>query len=158
MQSRSEPFLSGADAARVRRVLYLNRMPAEEIEDAMQEIELRAIQRPPRGSSRGAWACSVATNLALDRGRRAARQRRQPFGEPRASSEDMPGVELRDALRRGLDGLDATLRATIVLRFYADLTIAEIAATMDVPEGTVKSRLHRAVSGLRALLPAGSLR
>jgi RNA polymerase sigma-70 factor (ECF subfamily) len=41
----------------------------------------------------------------------------------------------------------------IVLRFYADLTVPEIAAAMSVPEGTVKSRLHRATGELRRALP-----
>jgi RNA polymerase sigma-70 factor, ECF subfamily len=41
----------------------------------------------------------------------------------------------------------------VVLRFYADFTVPEIAAAMAVPEGTVKSRLHRAVSELRRRLP-----
>jgi RNA polymerase sigma-70 factor, ECF subfamily len=158
MWDRREPFLNGADAARVRRVLYLNGMPAEEIEDAVQEIELRAMQRPPRGPARAAWACAVATNLALDRGRRDTRERRPTAYRPPAPSGDAEDVELRDAVRRGLDGLDPELRATIVLRFYADLSVAQIAAAMDVPEGTAKSRLHRAVAELRAALPQESLR
>jgi RNA polymerase sigma-70 factor, ECF subfamily len=45
-----------------------------------------------------------------------------------------------------------------VLRFYADCSIPQIAAAMNVPEGTVKSRLHRAVAELRTTLPEGLLR
>jgi hypothetical protein len=60
MWKRREPFLTHAEAGRVRRVLLLNGMPAGEIEDAMQEIELRALERPPKGLARGAWACGLA--------------------------------------------------------------------------------------------------
>jgi RNA polymerase sigma-70 factor (ECF subfamily) len=151
--------LSRADAARVRSVLFLNGVPAVEIEDATQEVELRALQRPPRGVAPGAWACAVATNWAIDRHRRLSRRARAvpspDVGEPARESER---VELRDAVRRGLEGLDAELRATVVLRFYADLAVSDIASAMGVPQGTVKSRLHRAVEELRAALPAESLR
>lgn len=151
--------MSRADAGRVRRVLFLNGVPPGEIEDAMQEIELRALQRPPDGVAGGAWACAVAANLAIDRHRRASR-RQAPLetAEVRAPARESDGVELRDAVRRGLEGLDAELRATVVLRFYADLTVSQIASATGVPEGTVKSRLHRAVAELRAALPAESLR
>jgi RNA polymerase sigma-70 factor, ECF subfamily len=148
--------LSGADAVRVRRVLFLNGVPSEEIEDAMQEIELRALEHPPRGAARGAWACAVATNMAMDGHRRSARRddvAPAPIQVPAADD-----VELRDAVRVGLDRLAADLRATVVLRFYADCSIPQIAAAMNVPEGTVKSRLHRAVAELRTTLPEGLLR
>ena len=156
MWNRKEPFLSGADAVRVRRVLFLNGVPGEEIEDAMQEIELRALQHPPRGAARGAWGCAVATNLAMDRHRRAARRDGLAPAPIRASQAD--DVELREAVRAGLDRLAADLRATVVLRFYADFSIPQIATAMTVPEGTVKSRLHRAVAELRTTLPEGLLR
>ena len=141
---------------RVRRVLFLNGVAGEEIDDAMQEIELRALQHPPRGAARAAWACAVATNLAMDGHRRSARRDGVAPALTQASGVD--DVELRDAVRAGLDRLAPELRATVVLRFYADFTIPQIAAAMTVPEGTVKSRLHRAVSELRAILPEGLLR
>lgn len=50
-------------------VLFLDGMPAGEIDDAMQEIELRALEGPPKGLARGAWTCAVATNLAMDQHR-----------------------------------------------------------------------------------------
>jgi RNA polymerase sigma-70 factor, ECF subfamily len=155
--NRKEPLLSGADAVRVRRVLFLNGVAGEEIEDAMQEIELRALQHPPRGAARGAWACAVATNLAMDGHRRAARGAGldPATAIPVRESHD---VELREAVRAGLDRLAPDLRAIVVLRFYADFSIAQIASAMTVPEGTVKSRLHRAVAELRTTLPEGLLR
>jgi RNA polymerase sigma-70 factor, ECF subfamily len=157
--NRNEPFLSGADAVRVRRVLFLNGVSGEEIEDAMQEIELRALQHPPRGAARGAWACAVATNLAMDGHRLSARRDSvTPVASAASPSRGIDDVELRDAVRAGLDRLADDLRATVVLRFYADFSIPQIAAAMTVPEGTVKSRLHRAVAELRTTLHEGLLR
>jgi RNA polymerase sigma-70 factor, ECF subfamily len=159
MWKRREPLLTHVEAGRVRRVLFLNGMPVGEIEDAMQEIELRALERPPKGLARGAWACAVATNLAMDQHRRVARgERAFSMFDPGRSVGGSEGAELRDVVRRGLERLAPELRAAVVLRFYADFEVSEIAEAMRVPEGTVKSRLHRAVAELRAVLPKESLR
>jgi RNA polymerase sigma-70 factor, ECF subfamily len=153
---RRQPLLSGSGAVRVRRVLYLNGLRGGQIDDAMQEIELRALQQPPqRRGSATAWACVVATNLAMDVHRRAERQ---PLAELVVNDGcgfvDMTGpADLREAVRGGLAALAPELRATVVLRLYADFTIPEIATAMAVPAGTVKSRLHRAMSELRRRLP-----
>jgi RNA polymerase sigma-70 factor (ECF subfamily) len=153
---RRQPLLDGSAALRVRRVLYLNGLRDGQIDDAMQEIELRALERPPHDRAAAtAWACVVATNLAMDVHRRAERQEGTVLpAEDRAAEPDAAGpAGLRDAIRAGLAALPADLRATVVLRFYADFTVPEIAQAMVVPEGTVKSRLHRALTELRRCLP-----
>jgi RNA polymerase sigma-70 factor (ECF subfamily) len=63
-----------------------------------------------------------------------------------------PDVALTESVRRALRQLEPELRATVVLRYYADLGVAEIARLLDVAEGTVKSRLHRAAAVLRDAL------
>ena len=157
MRVRSrQPLLDGAAALRVRRVLYLNGLRGGQIDDAMQEIELRALERPPRDrASSTAWACVVATNLAADVHRGKTRHQAADLGaEMQTMAMDVAEpVGLRDAVRASLAALPPELRATVVLRFYADFTVPEIAAAMAIPQGTVKSRLHRAVSQLRQSLP-----
>lgn len=150
-----QPLLDAAGALHVRRVLYLNGLGRDEVEDAMQEIELRALERPLRErASATAWACAVATNLAVDAHRRA---RRDAATAALASSQRLQErtdtTDLREALRGGLAGLPPELRAAVVLRFYADFTIPQIARAMAVPEGAIKSRLHRALGQLRRRLP-----
>jgi len=139
-------------------VLYLNGLRGEEIDDAMQEIELRAIERPPRDRTAAtAWACVVATHLAMDVHRRSKRQERLPPEDAPVPDVSEP-AGLRDAIRAGLAALGPELRATVVLRFHADFTVSEIATAMGVPEGTVKSRLHRALEELRMHLPTEAMR
>jgi RNA polymerase sigma factor (sigma-70 family) len=62
-------------------------------------------------------------------------------------------AERADDLRRAVIQLDEPYRETLMLRFYADLTLAEIAAETGRPIGTVKTHLFRGLGRLRAALP-----
>jgi RNA polymerase sigma-70 factor (sigma-E family) len=57
--------------------------------------------------------------------------------------------ELRDALQRAIDRLPLRMRAAVVLRFFEDMTEAEVADVLGVSQGTVKSTVSRAVAKLR---------
>ena len=61
---------------------------------------------------------------------------------------------MRDTLDRGFRRLPPEQRAIFVFHHYLGLTLGEIADTLDVPLGTVKSRLHYATNALRAALEA----
>ena len=58
----------------------------------------------------------------------------------------------RDAISRAVTRLGADHRIVVVLRYWADLTVDEIAERLDVPPGTVKSRLHYALRSMRPRL------
>jgi DNA-directed RNA polymerase specialized sigma24 family protein len=60
----------------------------------------------------------------------------------------------RDQLERGFLNLSSEQRAVLVVRYYLDMTEAEAALVLDIPVGTFKSRLSRALNGLRAALEA----
>ena len=60
----------------------------------------------------------------------------------------------RDELERGFRRLPVDQRAVVVLHHYLGLTLEETAAVLDIPEGTVRSRLYRAMESLRAALAA----
>ena len=70
--------------------------------------------------------------------------------------EPDPALDLadRDQLERGFRRLDTDQRTVIVLHYYLGFTLDEIADTLGVPPGTVRSRLHRATGALRAALDA----
>ena len=67
-------------------------------------------------------------------------------------SED--AVANRDQLEHGFRRLSLEHRAVIVLHYYADLPLDRVAEILDIPPGTVRSRLHHAMRGMRAALDA----
>jgi RNA polymerase sigma factor (sigma-70 family) len=71
-----------------------------------------------------------------------------------AVSDAQDAVATRDQLDRGLRRLSPDQRAALVLTYYLDLPLAEAAHTLDIPVGTMKSRLNRALNALRAALDA----
>ena len=131
-----------------------------EAEDATHDAVVLAWRR--YGSLRDpsrfeAWFQRILVNVCRDRLRR--RRRRTVVGidlapDPGAGHEVYKTVDDRLAL----DGAFATLspdhRLTVVLRFYADLTVDQIADRTGVPVGTVKSRLHAATERLHLALSA----
>jgi RNA polymerase sigma-70 factor (ECF subfamily) len=76
-----------------------------------------------------------------------------PATEPTVP-DGVDAVVQRDQLDRGFARLTLEQRAVIVLRIYLDLPVEEVAEALDIPVGTVKSRLNRAVSAMRASLEA----
>jgi RNA polymerase sigma-70 factor (ECF subfamily) len=145
---------------KVTGVLALGGVPWDELADGVQEVRARLLaaqadRNRPEIQNPGAWAAVVASRVAADwhraqgretrlRDRLAARWRARP---PADGDEDDRVQAL--AVARGLDELPAPQRQLIVLRFHLDLTIPQIARELDVPEGTVKSRLHTALAALR---------
>jgi RNA polymerase sigma-70 factor (ECF subfamily) len=91
------------------------------------------------------WVYRVAVNVARNRVRRRLLERRKPMPAP-----DTVGSDAFDdpAIARALTRLPIDQRAVVVLRFYLDWSVDDVAVALDVAPGTVKSRLHR---GLRRL-------
>jgi RNA polymerase sigma-70 factor, ECF subfamily len=87
------------------------------------------------------------------------RARRRPRAADLMSTDAAIGdaqlsVSLRDELDRAFERLSTDHRAVLVLMYYGDHTIPEIAESLGISEGTVKSRLHYARSAMRAALDA----
>ena len=72
-------------------------------------------------------------------------------------AETLDALENRLALRRAIADLSPDHRQVVALRYFAGLTVPEVARTLGVREGTVKSRLHRALAILRQQLDDSSL-
>ena len=71
-----------------------------------------------------------------------------------APTGELEGVVDRHDLERALARLSPEHRAVLVLAYYADLPLADVAAALDIPVGTAKSRLSRAVDAFRAVAAA----
>ena len=133
----------------------------EEAEDLMQETYARAFRSWrsfTSGTNLRAWLLRILTNLNIDRGRR---QQRQPTMQPLEEgdyflynkleeSEDGPTDEERvverlsqDDVVEALSAVPHDFRDVIVLVDIGDFTYADAAQILDIPVGTVMSRLHR---------------
>jgi RNA polymerase sigma-70 factor (sigma-E family) len=105
------------------------------------------------------YARRVLVNLARDRHRRMARRvTERPLEEAWAARSDglsrdhADAVAGREEVVGALARLPVDQREVLVLRFYADLSVAETAAAIGTSEGTVKSRTSRALARMRELL------
>lgn len=133
---------------------------AARAEDVVQETLLRAWQHPEvtEGErSARAWLFTVARNMIIDE-RRSARFRSESSTPEPEQAPDRAGRDETDtALNRLLLGdaltkLSADHRAVVQRAYYQGWTTAQIAADLNIAEGTVKSRLHYAMRTLRLTL------
>ncbi|MFE2290077.1 RNA polymerase sigma factor [Streptomyces sp. NPDC059452] len=154
--------LGPAQVDRVRAVLSLGGVPYADLQDGVQQIRLRLLERAARGQEPpgdlGAWSAVVASNLAADwhrgRGRRERVAARLAALDPPGGATE-GGQEARLlalAVAAGLDALPGPQRQALVLRFYADLSVPQIASELGIPQGTVKSRLYAAARTMRERL------
>lgn len=136
----------------------------QEAEDVAQEAFLQAYRALPtfRGDGPfGAWLGRIAIRMAIARLRRPAELRADPtraggWLEEPADGPD-PQIVALDGERRAevleaISTLPETQRRVVAMRFYADMSLDEIATATGAPMGTVKSRLHRALAALRGRL------
>ena len=128
-------------------------------EDAVQEALVHAWRELPslRDLDRfNAWLHRLVVNACADEGRSQRRwstEVRMIRSEP-TTDDGATTVADRDQLERGFTRLRPEQRAVVVLHFYLGLPVPEIAETLGIPAGTVKSRLHYATETLRAALEA----
>jgi RNA polymerase sigma-70 factor (ECF subfamily) len=139
---------------RVRGSLVLFTGSRDVGEELAQEAFVRACQhweKVREMEAPGAWVHRVGMNLAISRGRKLRTERR-PHRRVRAEATE-PSTEVdHPDLRDALLGLGPDERAVVVLRFYGDLSVAQVADVLAIPEGTVKTRTR---AGLAALRSAG---
>jgi len=137
--------------------------------DATQEALLAIVRGLEKFDGRAAfstWSYRVATNACLDELRR---RKRRPTPElvdehegwaDRAEDDHSPAfdeqVAVRDELDTALAALPEEFRIPVILRDQLGLDYAEIASTLDIPPGTVRSRIARGRSKLAELLPTGN--
>ena len=130
-------------------------------EDVVQETLLRAWRHPEVTSdkerSARAWLFTVARNLVIDE-RRSARFRSESGTPDMEQAADRAGPdEVETALDRmllieAMAHLSEDHRAVISRAYYQGATTAQIAAELEIAEGTVKSRVHYGMRGLRLKL------
>ena len=103
------------------------------------------------------WAYRVVINVCYSEARRAKHWMPDLMADSRAephSADEMRTVLDRDELEQGLRSISVDHRTILTLRYYLDYQVEDIAASLDIPIGTAKSRLNRAISALRAAMEA----
>jgi RNA polymerase sigma-70 factor, ECF subfamily len=157
-----EAFASLAVACgdRLHAVAHRILRDIELAEDATQQAllaiwrDLPQLRDPARFD---AWSYRLLVRACYAEGRRTRQWtphlRLLSTDEP-ASADGVSSIHDRDQLERGFRRLSLDHRAVVVLHHYLDLPIDEVADALGVPAGTVRSRLHHAMRGLRAALDA----
>jgi RNA polymerase sigma-70 factor, ECF subfamily len=127
---------------------------SRDADDAAQEAMISIVRGLSRFDGRAAfstWTYRIATNAALDELRKRER-RPTPHVDAGGNTPEpadalahrrIEGVADRLVINEALDELPEEFRVAVVLRDLCDLDYAEIAETLDVPVGTVKSRIAR---------------
>jgi RNA polymerase sigma-70 factor (ECF subfamily) len=147
----------------VFRLAYLLVGDADQAEDIAQEVFIRAFRmlhrfdpaRPLRP-----WLLRITSNLARNHLRSvgrylgALRRLSQSDLDQKVASAEQEHWQRWEvqALWRAVRRLNVKDQQVIYLRYFLDLPLADVAETLGVPPGTVKSRLHRALERLRAVI------
>lgn len=123
-------------------------------EELAQEAIVRVVSnwgKVRRLAVPGAWAHRVAINLANSHFRRrlAERRAKQRLYARAALTVHQPDTSTALAVRQTVASLPQRQRAVIVLRFFADLSVREVADVLGCPDGTVKSLTAKALASLR---------
>ena len=167
--------LVGAHRDRVYNITYRMLGNKAEAEDVAQEVFItvfKTIDTFREESKFSTWLYRVAVNHCKNRikylSRRLPDKNRDELDEttqgsstgngaigsvpPRSPDAALASMQMEEVLRNAIDALDPDQRAVVILRDIEDMSIEEICAITDMPDGTVKSRLHRARLQLRKTL------
>ena len=134
----------------IQGVAYLSLRNRADAEDVLMDTLLAALDRGSSlrdPSAMRQWLLKIATNQALSKKRRF----RTVTWLPLAPDYQGPATDTTDhvALVQGLATLPIRSRAAVVLHYYADLPVAEVAAAMGTSQTTVKSQLRTGLARLR---------
>jgi len=151
-------------SARVYRLAYRLTGNRADAEDLTQEVFIRvfrSLSTYQPGTFEG-WLHRITTNLFLDQARRRGRVRMEPLGDaadlvPASTEGGSPERRFEHAnldldVQAALGALSPEFRAAVVLCDIEGLSYEEIATTLGVSMGTVRSRIHRARARLREAL------
>ncbi len=137
--------------------LYRQTGDIQEAEDLFQETwtrVYRSVNRFEEERRFSPWLYKIAYRLSVDSYRRRRRERTKTPGReeegPSADARDLAADrEFHQRVRELVGSLEGELRSVVILKHYQGLSYEEIAEVLACPVGTVKSRMHRAISLLR---------
>jgi RNA polymerase sigma-70 factor (ECF subfamily) len=144
-------------AYRAAYMVIRDRAAAEDVTQEAFIAAIRALDRFDRSRPFAPWLQRIAINKAIDHAR--ARSSRREVGTATEPESPPPregeGDPREDDLQRALAALSPEQRAIVAMRFVLDLTPGEIARRLELPRGTVNSRLRRALDRLAGEIGGG---
>ena len=143
---------------RLERVADLILRDPDRAQDAVQDAlmrawrDLRALRNPDAWD---AWLRRLTVNACYDVARKDQRRRKievyvEPDPATAGSTDATAEIGDRDWLGRELARVDLDQRVVLVLHYYLDLPVSEVAQILDIPYGTAASRLHRGLESMRS--------
>lgn len=147
----------------VLRVSYFYLGDRQQAEDVTQDVFVRLLQNAPQliEGREKAWLLKVALNRCRDLWR-AAWAKRVILGSPqlelKAAPGDMDEEMEKSELMHAINRLPAAFREVILLHYYQNYGIAEIADMLNMPEGTISSRLSRGRKKLEEIMKGSDAR
>ena len=139
-------------SARVHAYLVRYTRSREDADDLLQETWMRVARAARRFDPTRrfrTWLYGSATNLARELFRRRGSRERARLEVPRETPAREPDIAARRELHARIEKLPDRMREVVLLRFFEGMNEAEMAATLGIARGTVKSRLHSAMGRLR---------
>jgi RNA polymerase sigma-70 factor (ECF subfamily) len=131
-------------------------------EDIAQEAFVAAIRRLDRFDRRrpfAPWLGAIVSNRAIDWVRARASRREIAGSAPELAATPDPSVgRFSEEVVAALTGLSPEHRAVVVMRYVLEYTPGEIARALELPRGTVNSRIHRGLDALESRLREAELR
>ncbi len=158
-----EQFVEGSSSRMLTIAILLtghNRADAEDLLQTVLERAFRRWRRICRTGDPGPYIRQMLVNASIDRWRLLRHRPEQPFGSddalPTAAGlfghDQSAAIADRDLLWRALAQLPPGQRAVLVLRYYEDLTEAQIAALLGCSVGSVKTQASRALAKMRRIV------
>jgi RNA polymerase sigma-70 factor (ECF subfamily) len=155
--------LAGAAVGRLDAAARLILRDPELARDAVQDGFIRAWRNLPalRDPDRfDAWLRQLVVHSCIDitrrRRRRVIEVELTPIDGP-STADSTSAIADREILDHALQGLNPEWRAVVVLHYFMGLPLPEVAATVGIPLGTAKSRLHRSLAAMRVTIAADEM-
>lgn len=151
----------------VQRIVRRTALAEEVVEDTYFQVWRQAVRFDPARGRALTWLLAMARTRAIDALRREARFRHESLdddaqpdtpGEHRASDELLDLAKHQSDLHQALMLLGAQPRQLVSLAFFRGLSHEEIAQQMELPLGTVKSQIRRALLSMRQIIGDGAVR
>ena len=150
-------------ATDVLRVCYFYLGDRQKAEDVCQDVFVRLITTSPtlQAGREKAWLLKVALNRCRDLWR-GAWLKRVVLGSPAfelvPAPDEIDSLAEKQEIMQAINQLPATFKEVILLHYYQGYGISEIAEMMELPEGTISSRLSRGRKKLESILKGGDAR